>query len=614
MSYFQSQHQANVQTLCNEIKKLPRDAASRSLVQAKGLDIVEVAWEDTARYKNSSVGPNISDMTLLVSGVRMPLFRHPNFTDFTWDVPMDQIPLVVGNENGTARKSVSLTDYLKNITEYTGLSSSLYSPSRDSHALVSAQSCFLPVPPKQESLVYFGTTPPVQDPTKFDIAIFNYQSSDSDPAVLTIVATSKGTSAQILGGYNSLDRMNGQKLYFNNNGSKHAFHAQRLTYDRIQRGETDLTKPMTDEEKQNNAIVVIQVPLKRKVRAFSPTPLFGGATSVYNSNPFPGAIPTSYTSSSFGLGAEGIKKATYSLASGVRKPGAKPKKQSVPFAYSPLVPSNVGSFGSPPSSTAFSYPTNSSDVFSCSDYSSDAYEKPVDVENAIISLAPSEGLFPSLKGRDLTRDDRFPVRVTIQWYKVTSTGKVDTAVVDEVSQQMEMAKSKADFWGSLVVDQESWNNRANRPTAPIPSLPTIVGSHPDVICDCCNTTFAENTMRYRCLYCPDFDICQSCRDRKAHGHNPKHMFAAVEDSTLTDLTTNVRMTSKVELQHNVHCSQCSQNIVGARFVCAICKGPTPGLPVINLCDCCADMGRHGDNRHPLIRVWHSEDLRQIGLV
>jgi hypothetical protein len=80
-----------LKNLCNEIKKLPHDGSSRLMAKARGLDIVEVAWEDTARNKNSAVGPNISDLTLLVADVRMPLFRYPNFTDHSWDVPMENV-------------------------------------------------------------------------------------------------------------------------------------------------------------------------------------------------------------------------------------------------------------------------------------------------------------------------------------------------------------------------------------------------------------------------------------------------------------------------------------------------------------------------------------------
>ena len=37
------------------------------LAAEHGLDVVNVAWEDTGRYDNSSVGPNISDVTIQVA-------------------------------------------------------------------------------------------------------------------------------------------------------------------------------------------------------------------------------------------------------------------------------------------------------------------------------------------------------------------------------------------------------------------------------------------------------------------------------------------------------------------------------------------------------------------
>jgi hypothetical protein len=472
----------------------------------------------------------------------------------------------------------------------------------------------LPVPPKEEPLLFFGASPAIQDPTKFDINIFNYQSTENDPLVLAIVATNKGTSAQILGKREGGGFFAGQKLYFNNNGSRHAFKAQRLTYGRIQRGETDLTKSMTDEEKQNNAIVVIQVPLKRKSK-----PATFGFTP----------IPSDFANNQF------IAYRTQNPPT-LYMPTYKPSSNNAPYSFGDNIPPQRSSspavlFGATHSSklhiqTPLSAPSSNQNLWHTPKFGSQPTHTrvssipsnieniPVDVENAIISLAPCEGQFPSLKGKDLERDDRYPVRVTIQWYKVTSTGKVDNVVVDEIHSQMQRAKSKGDFWGSLVVDQNSWNSQNNRLTAPIPSVPKLIGRHPGINCDGCNQTFVDNTMRYRCIYCPDFDLCRLCHDQKSHGHNAKHMFAAVEDSTLAAISVNVRMASKTELNHNLSCTQCQQNIVGARYVCAVCKSDTPGRTLINLCDSCADNCGHANNRHPLIRVWYSGDLQQIGLV
>ena len=43
-----------------------RDDAVQGLAQRNVLHVLDVTWEDTARFDNSAVGPNISDMTIQV--------------------------------------------------------------------------------------------------------------------------------------------------------------------------------------------------------------------------------------------------------------------------------------------------------------------------------------------------------------------------------------------------------------------------------------------------------------------------------------------------------------------------------------------------------------------
>lgn len=44
-----------------------RDKAVQRLAQKHGLHVLDVTWEDTARFDFSAVGPNISDMTIVSS-------------------------------------------------------------------------------------------------------------------------------------------------------------------------------------------------------------------------------------------------------------------------------------------------------------------------------------------------------------------------------------------------------------------------------------------------------------------------------------------------------------------------------------------------------------------
>ena len=105
-----------------------RNTHTRTLVQKYGLDIVNLTWEDTGRYKNSAVGPNISDMTIQV-GLEdpatgslevtcMPVIRYPNFRDLTCDLDPRDFTLLVGNHHGQTLRRVSLYDFLAHPRSY----------------------------------------------------------------------------------------------------------------------------------------------------------------------------------------------------------------------------------------------------------------------------------------------------------------------------------------------------------------------------------------------------------------------------------------------------------------------------------------------------------------
>lgn len=239
-----SQPSLTLNQLCRKVVNLASDDTARQLAKKYGFDIMRVAWEDTARSKGSCYGPNITDMTLNVAGVNMPVIRVPNFSDTSWDVSMTKINCVVGNHDKCQQlRSCSLDNVLKQIWEVTDLpfGTNLYS-SRDSHVLVQAQACFLPIAQGSDA--------------KFNITVRNYQSTESDSACLILTVTSKGTSGTVCkGGVTTLN--------FNDAGDKRSFLGQRLKDDRQERG-VALEGAMTGEEKQNNVIVVIQIPLKRK--------------------------------------------------------------------------------------------------------------------------------------------------------------------------------------------------------------------------------------------------------------------------------------------------------------------------------------------------------------
>ena len=94
------------------------DQRAQSLARKHGLSLVNVSWEDTGRHKGSSVGPNISDMTIGVRDAHgslhpMPVFRFDNFNDKTADIKADNFYVRTGNEDGKPLEPTSLKDLLE---------------------------------------------------------------------------------------------------------------------------------------------------------------------------------------------------------------------------------------------------------------------------------------------------------------------------------------------------------------------------------------------------------------------------------------------------------------------------------------------------------------------
>jgi len=358
-----------------KVEAMVWDSTAQSLVQKYGLNVMNVTWEDTGRYKGSSVGPNISDMTI---GVRdrngalhpMPVIRFDNFSDKTADLRSDEFYLRVGNEDGKALKTTTLSSVLKDPRRYmhdpgswAGDEDSLWT-SRDEHVLVSAQACFLPIPEKGEAT--------------FTPVLYNYQSSPGNPAVMAIMATREGTSMQIIqneGGYLS------QPLFFNDDGERAPFMAERVSQWAEEQG---IDVDSISEDAGLDVVLLIQVPLKQRQ-------------------------PERHWYDDWGFGLGGA-------ASGAPAMSAPAPMQEMAAKSS-------------------------------------------DVEMAVVSHGEAEGPFTEFGDLPIERDTRFPVRVTVQFYKATSNGVVSAADVAHVRKQIDRVYAKGDWVGSLVT-----GGQTGRPT------------------------------------------------------------------------------------------------------------------------------------------------------
>lgn len=334
-------------------------AAAQPLAQL-GLRVVHVTWEDSARYKDSAVGPNISDMTIQVQSLHrgrphltcMPVIRFPNFGDRTCDLALDSIMLRVGNERGEPLQTVDLRTYLGDLRRFlthgdswAGENRSLLAP-RDSHVLVSAQACFLPVPPAG-----IATFTPV---------IFNYQSRVGQPAVLAIVASREGTSATVIDNQRdtfAAGRSHGQRLLFNQAGERAPFTGERASEVRVP-GIGGAGIGARQAALGASVVLLIQVPLKYR--------------------------------------AERARFATMDCMGMEMERGIS------------------------------------------------------GVEPAVIGHGPVEGPFTEIDGLAIERDERFPIRVTVQFYKATCDGAPDEDTIVEIGAQIERVYADATMVGSLV--------------------------------------------------------------------------------------------------------------------------------------------------------------------
>ncbi len=364
----------NYAQVVQRTQTMVRDRQVQQLAAEFGLRVLDITWEDTARFDNSAVGPNISDMTIQVQYRErddselllscMPVIRFPNFSDVTGDLSPEEFFLLVGNEKGTPLTKVTLRELLGDLRSYLhdpaswkGDTTSLLAEHRDRRVLVSAQACFLPIP--RDGVA------------EFNPVLFNYQSSAGNPAVLAILATREGTSMTVID--NTRDGFEagsswGQRLFYNRNGERASFTGQRKS-DFIAAEAESAQAAGADAAQSDrdglNMVLLVQVPLKQK-------------------------------------------------------------------------PRNVRGFDEMAADALCEAPV--------------IRYAPSDVEDAVIGHGEVEGPFTEIDGLEIERDDRYPIRVTVQFYKATSNGVVSRQDMVDIAAQILRVYEQTDYVGSLVVD------------------------------------------------------------------------------------------------------------------------------------------------------------------
>ena len=370
--------------LAEKLSKLSSYPAARIHAEKFGLAVQSTSWEDTARSKNSCWGPNISDMTLCAEDYNMSMIRKPNYGDTTCDTSIDKFFVTVGNEKkGAELKRIPLKEFLQQISKYTDANVKSMYLERDEKILTSAQACVLPSTQDGSS--------------EFNVRLFNYPSHSEDPAVLVLVVSANGTSCQVVTEYQ-------QKLYFNEAGMATNFVATSLTKHRKDQGivnKEELAKEMDQSEKEMNALLVFQIPLKQKERLV----MRGGGLTFQSA-----------------------------------------------YANECLAPQCA---------------------MMCDYEDEDECVAEGNFEDAILSTGKAHSEFKGTRGFTLERDSKYPIRCTIQFYKVSDTLDVPEKEFGKIADKINAVYQKADVYGSLVVDGKTKRvTEANLPDHVIPKVAT----------------------------------------------------------------------------------------------------------------------------------------------
>jgi hypothetical protein len=385
-----------------KVGNMVSDSDLQSRVRRRSLSLVNVTWEDTGRAQGSALGPNISDLTLQVR-------RRDQDGQF-----QSAIMPVIRPPNFTDRTGdVPADRFFVRVGNETGAnlkSVPLTDVLRNLKAFASHPDTILGdgnmLAARDSHFLVSAQAVflpiPKSGKAQFNPVLFNYQSAPGSPAVLSILVTRQGSSIQVI--ENKPDEATaagwGQELYFDNHGQRAAFTAERKTdvAERIAaQGGPKTEDDRTALQKGADVLFLVQVPLKHA-----------------NVGRLGGALPA--PAATMGPGGGGMAKPSAAPAPAMKKGAAMDDM---------------------------------------------AESEKSDVEQAVLGHGPNVGPFNEGHRLRLERDPKFPIRITVQFYKATSNGVVSDIDLDSISKSIGSVYEHAEFVGSLVLP----DGDPRRPTA-----------------------------------------------------------------------------------------------------------------------------------------------------
>lgn len=373
------------------------DADLQSRVARRNLSLVNVMWEDTGRSQGSALGPNISDLTLQVR-------RKDESGQFQSALmPVIRPPNFVDRTGDVpadrffVRIGNERDGSLKSVPLTDVLRNIKSFASRPESILGDGNLLAARDSHFLVSAQAVFLPIPKSGKAEFNPVLFNYQSAPGSPAVLTILVTRQGSSMQVIE---------------NKGDDRTAFGSGQQLYfnDKGQRSaftaerKTDVEQriaaqggPKTEDDKS-------ALQKGADVLFLVQIPL-----KHHNLGRLGGPIPPPMQKAPMGGAAKGM---------------AKPSAAPAPAAEM-------------------------------------AKDERSDVEQAVLGHGPHLGPFNEGHSLRFERDPKFPIRITVQFYKATSNGVVSDIDLDSISKSIGSVYEHAEFVGSLVLPEGD----PRRPTA-----------------------------------------------------------------------------------------------------------------------------------------------------
>ncbi|CAJ0625646.1 5385_t:CDS:10 [Entrophospora sp. SA101] len=117
--------------------------------------------------------------------------------------------------------------------------------------------------------------------------------------------------------------------------------------------------------------------------------------------------------------------------------------------------------------------------------------------------------------------------------------------------------------------------------------------HNGVICDCCEKIIRG--MRWKCLTCSNYDLCQDCKSKQPtiHNHANSHEFKPIPYPQNYCSSNSKRITASL---HSAVCDFCESQIYGTRHKCINC-------PDFDLCNGCISLAPTQHPNHTFMPIY-----------